>query len=296
MATSSPSTTPVRSDTVAIAALVPFYKVSGAGNDFVVLVEPPVEPSADAIAAYCARAISLGADGLLVLRRQPGGARLIHYNADGQRSDFCLNGSRSAAQLAFQLGFAPPSASLALETDVGVLACRALDAARAEVTLPPGLVEPFRPCLLELAEGSFAGFAGRVGVPHYVLPWPKSLATAPVAELGPRLRRHPDLGPGGANVNFVRWVDEHRLEIRTFERGVEAETLACGSGVVAAVAAGLGIESLRSPVDALVSGGFELRVRREGDVWRLAGDARLVAHGHLLEGARCLPPPPRWQP
>jgi diaminopimelate epimerase len=96
----------------------PFFKASGAGNDFVVLVEPAREPTGEEIRAFCRRGLSLGADGVLAIHRlEGGGIRLQHWNNDGGRSDFCLNGSRCAIQLAATLGLAPAEDFFPLHTD-----------------------------------------------------------------------------------------------------------------------------------------------------------------------------------
>jgi diaminopimelate epimerase len=133
----------------------------------------------------------------------------------------------------------------------------------------------------------------RVGVPHFVLPWPESLDRAPVDSLGRQIRHHPAFEEG-ANVNFVRFPDGHRMQIRTFERGVEAETLSCGSGILAGAAVGLHIGRSALPLRVSVQGGFELEVSTTSLSWLLSGDARVVAKGTLLGGAAVSPPPPAW--
>ncbi|MGH9362132.1 MAG: hypothetical protein ACRD2T_09460, partial [Thermoanaerobaculia bacterium] len=134
------------------------------------------------------------------------------------------------------------------------------------------------------------------GVPHFVLLRPEGLAEAPVARLGPALRRHAAFAPDGTNVNFVRFPAsgaKRRMEIRTWERGVEAETLSCGTGVLAGAAAGLALGAIELPLAVLTAGGFTLEVdatpRAEpfapGARWTLTGDARLLARGELLPEA-----------
>lgn len=273
-----------------------FFKVSGAGNDFIALIAPDGSPRPEEIRAWCRRGLSLGADGVFTLTRNARGARMVHYNADGGRSDLCLNASRCAAQLVFELGW--QDATLVLNTDAGVLGARRIDGGRVALELPAILGEP-EARVLEVGSFPYEGWHLRVGVEHFVLPWPESLSRVPIAELGPKLRSHPDLGPPGANVNFVRFPSSSRLEIRTFERGVEGETLACGSGVVAAAAAGVAAGWLDPPVSALTSGGFELVIDGETKAARLrrallVGDARIVARGRLLPGAETLPSAPVW--
>ena len=129
------------------------------------------------------------------------------------------------------------------------------------------------------------------GVPHFVLRWRGDLDEAPVASLGAALRAHPDLGPDGANIHFVDLDPPAHFRIRSYERGVEAETLACGTGVVAAAACGIAEGRLSLPVAAATRGGFELRLEAAPDGpdglgrWRLSGDARIVARGRIAPAA-----------
>jgi diaminopimelate epimerase len=280
--------------------MIGYYKLSGAGNDFLALVEPDRFPTADEIRAWCRRGVSLGADGVFVLSRSQGrcdgAVDMVHFNADGGRAELCLNGSRCAARLALELGWGRDGA-VELHTGAGALLARPAGDG-VEIELPAIVGKPERR-QLTVASRSFDGWFVRVGVPHWVLPWPSSLAGAPVSELGTVLRSHPDFGSEGANIDFVRFVSEKRLEIRTYERGVEAETLACGTGVVAAVAAGIAIGCLEPAVTALTAGGFEIRVGGEAAAGRLrrasfSGDARILAHGELRDGAASLPPPASW--
>jgi len=129
-----------------------------------------------------------------------------------------------------------------------------------------------------------------------VLPWGEGLATAPVRALGAELRHHPVFGAAGTNVNFVRFPEPQRMEIRTYERGVEDETLSCGTGVLASAAVGLATAGVRLPLRVATQGGFELEVDGEpaSGSWSLAGDARVVAAGELYPGALASPAPPAW--
>ena len=138
-----------------------------------------------------------------------------------------------------------------------------------------------------------------VGVPHLVLTWNESLATAPLRDIAPRLRHHPLFAPHGTNVNFVRWVAPDRLELRSFERGVEAETLACGTGSLAAAAIGILTGRTELPTRVVTRGGFEfdidgVRGERLPTGWTLTGDARILATGQLRPEASGLPAPARW--
>ena len=268
-----------------------FYRLSGGGNDFLGLTDSHSEPTADEIRALCRRGVSAGADGLFILQNRRDRVGMRYFNADGREAELCLNGTRCAVALARHLGWVRDPVEI--ETEAGVF--RGTLNSEGEVALE--LPRPERPQRVSVDhEGiEYQGWFLTVGVPHFVLPWLDGLTEAPVAELGPPLRSHPDWGASGANVDFVHCPHPHRLEIRTFERGVEAETLACGTGVLASVAVGLESNELELPVTALTLGGFELEVAAVGTAaWSLTGDARLVAEGTLLRGAFTLPEPPVW--
>ena len=281
-----------------------FFKVSGSGNDFLALAEPGETPDPERIRAWCRRGTSLGADGLFILRRSPhpaplpeeeGARRVVmdYFNSDGHPAGLCLNGTRCAAQLAFHLGWAQGTARI--ETGAGQVEARRLDETRTAVELPaPG--EP-REVTVEVEGRRHTGCFLLVGVPHFVLLRPEGLGDVPVVPLGRALRHHPAFAPAGANVNFVRFPAQHRMEIRTYERGVEDETLSCGSGILAGAATGLKLGLAALPLRVITQGGFELEVAgglRSGH-WSLAGDARVVAEGGLLAGAGVEVAPPPWR-
>ena len=277
-----------------------FYKVSGSGNDFLALAEPPEDPGAETIRAWCRRGVSLGGDGLFILRRADGGAVnggavMDYFNSDGLPADLCLNGTRCAAQLAFHLDWA--QGTVCLQTGAGAVSARRLDGSRVAVDLPVPAAAP-RELTVEIGGTPYTGYSLLVGVPHFVLLWPEGLGSAPVRELGRALRHHPVFGPPGTNVNFVRFPALDRMEIRTYERGVEDETLSCGSGVMASSAVGVAQGVARLPLHVLTQGGFELEVAGDlrGGRWSLAGDARVIAEGELLAGALASPAPPPWGP
>jgi diaminopimelate epimerase len=269
-----------------------FFKVSGSGNDFVALAEPAVDPAPEQIHAWCRRGVSLGADGVFVLRRSgPAEVSMSYWNAGGDAADLCLNGTRCAAQLAFHLGWA--RSEVRVRAGAGSFLARCLDPARIALDLDVEVTAP-RELSADLDGVPHPGWSLTVGVPHFLLLWPGDLGDlgqAPVVELGRSLRRHAAFQPAGTNVDFVRFADSGRLDIRTYERGVEDETLSCGTGVVAAAALGLALGRLRGPVTAATRGGFDLTVDRDPASQRftLAGDARIVAAGELLPGASGVP-------
>ena len=272
-----------------------FHFLSGGGNDFIALVEPSDSPSPQRIRDWTQRGLSLGADGLFALSRQEDGVRMEYYNADGGRAELCLNGTRCAAALAFELGWADEEVEI--HTDAGAVQASRASEGRVRLSVPPA--EQPRPVAPEIAGTRHEGWFLEVGVPHFVLFTEDAMASIPVVELGRRLRRHEAFAPAGVNVDFVRLPGPGAMEIRTYERGVEAETLACGTGVLAAVAAAVAEGRAAPPVTALTRGGFELEVTATVEdrfirSWTLTGDARCVAEGELLPGAAGLPAPPSW--
>ena len=269
-----------------------FFKLSGGGNDFIALAEAE-EPTARQIAIWCRRGTSEGADGLFLLDREDGAVRMRHFNSDGKRAALCVNGTRCAARLAFELGWA--SGTTSVETDAGSFQAREVGALDVELELPAPEAAP-QPLEI-LHDGTlWQGLHLVVGVPHLVILWRRPMSEAPVATVGPALRSAAILGEAGANIDFVAFRAPHRMEIRSFERGVEAETLACGTGVLAATVVGLAGRLVELPLTALTRGGFsiDVGVGRQEEHWSLRGDARLVAEGTLREGAAATPTPPDW--
>ena len=267
-----------------------FWRLSGAGNDFLALVGPAELPDPETVRAWCRRGVSLGADGILVLRRRDAGADLRYANADGGEASLCLNGARCAVRLAHELGWTT-GGRIGIRFAGRDLPGRVVDEETAEIEAPlPD--SPPRTLRLRPGDAPIDARLVTVGVPHLVVVVDSPLGELPVESLGPALRSDPGLGPGGANVDFVRFTGVDELEIRSWERGVEAETLACGTGVLAAVATGLEGSRLRLPATARTRGGFSLTVAGELDEtgrspvrWHLAGDARIVATGTILPGA-----------
>ena len=173
---------------------------------------------------------------------------------------------------------------MTIETGWGVVAAE-VTADSVRLSLPDVEELPV-PRSVALDEGSLEGISLRVGVPHFVTIFPADLARLDVDSLGRAVRRHPDFAPEGTNVHFVRPLSDHEAEIRSFERGVEAETLACGSGVVAAALAGLKDGLFHAPVQLLTRSGIRLEVEAGVSPGgfreiRLRGDARVVFRSHF---------------
>ncbi len=260
-----------------------FIKMNGAGNDFVMLDNRAGDLRIDRtqIAQLCDRHRGVGADGVLVIEPPANGAdfRMRYYNADGGEAEMCGNGARCFARFAHRV--AGPLQRLSFETPAGVIAA-AIDG--ENVTLQMSDPKDLR---LNL-EISAAGQNLRChyidsGVPHVVIPV-SEIAKIDVRALGSEIRHHTEFSARGANVNFLERRGENRIAIRTYERGVEDETLACGTGVVASALIFAATENATSPVRVLVKGGDELQVgfEKKGEQFRnvtLTGPADFVFEG-----------------
>jgi diaminopimelate epimerase len=265
-----------------------FYKMSGSGNDFVVLDGrslPAKDWSGAEIRLWCDRRYGVGADGLVLLMpASPDQLRMTYWNADGSRGAMCGNAALCCGRLAVQLQMVPPG-EFCLQTDAGGVMVRAsAGQGPVEISLPDfDLPQTFAG--VPLASGEHWIMFGRAGVPHLVIAVDDIELVDPTKR-GRALRHHPSLGPEGANVNFIarpRPQDSHWL-IRTYERGVEAETLACGTGTVAAAISLAARGEASLPMVFQSRGGPELRVAaaltgsRATEVW-LGGEGRLVYEG-----------------
>ncbi|MGH7591111.1 MAG: diaminopimelate epimerase, partial [Gemmatimonadales bacterium] len=216
-----------------------FYKMTGSGNDFVVLdgrhttvAEWPTER----IQAICDRRHGIGADGFVILtpEQEPGAVRMHFFNADGSRAPMCGNASLCSTRLSSRLGLAP--AEMILVTDAGHLPSRSLDGPgeRAEIHLAD-FGAPRRVAEVALAPGEESVWFGESGGPPHAVVVVEDLEGVDVDARGRELRYHPAFSPGGANINFVSSPAANtggRWPMRTYERGVEGETLACGTGAV----------------------------------------------------------------
>lgn len=262
---------------------LPFWKMTGSGNDFVFVDawsdKPGVLESAETIGALCDRRRGVGADGVVFLERDPEHAYSIRYfNRDGSLAEFCGNASLCSVRLAVELGVVQPGNRFTFRTSSGVIPGRFGDHG-PQVGMPPVAdAEAAFAAVLEAGERRI-GFA-RVGVPHLVVGC-DDVDLVDVETRGRVLRHHPTL-QAGANVNFVSrrgagWT------YRTYERGVEEETLACGSGSVAVAAMLVDWEKEHTPVTLVTRSGAPLTVSFEDGVPALAGEGRLVFQGKLRD-------------
>ncbi len=260
---------------------LPFSKLAGGGNDFVVIDNRkfPVNDPAALARRVCTRALSVGADGLILIERSATATfRMRYFNSDGSLAAFCANGTRCAARFAFIHLIA--GRQMSIETDAGTVGAEVGEETLITLSLAvPDQFQKERP--LKVGELEIQGSFIVVGVPHYVVMFREQFWDRDISMLGRAIRTHPELAPDGANVNFVFIRDRHAIEVRTYERGVEGETLSCGSGVVASVITSALSNRVESPVAVLTRSGITLEVsfRHEFDFvsdLRLKGDARLI--------------------
>jgi diaminopimelate epimerase len=271
---------------------LPVYKMTGSGNDFVMVdarVSTPADWSPEDMRAVCARGTGIGADGVVFVGpgSHAGAARMIYYNADGSHAAMCGNAALCSTTLAVHLGLGAAE-GMDLETDAGTYRSRTTEPGRAELHLAP-VDPPAAVPGLGLVPGERQAALGRVGVPHLIVVV-NDVDQVALLDRGRALRFDRALAPDGANVNFISAdgpVQDGKpvWRMRTYERGVEGETLACGTW---AVAAGCAIEEWglgRLPVNIQSRSGRMLTIRaakgsggRYDGVW-LAGEGRMVFRG-----------------
>jgi diaminopimelate epimerase len=264
--------------------LVEFTKMNGAGNDFVLIDNraQKLKFSRDQVVRICDRHRGVGADGLILLIPASSGKAdwaWGFFNSDGSSGEMCGNGARCFARFVKQkTGL---NRDFTFETEAGVIAARFQgDLVTVSLTEPRELRLNEK---LTLRDGPLTMHSVNTGVPHAVLFVPDA-DKAMVMLLGPEIRRHPHFGAKGTNVNFVQVLGPNHIRVRTFERGVEGETLACGTGVTASALVSARVHQFVSPVRVQVQGGDRLEVSFHesgsgfSDV-RLTGPADFVFDG-----------------
>jgi diaminopimelate epimerase len=263
-----------------------FTKMHGGGNDFVLIDHRarfiPEAEQPEFARRVCHRQLGAGADGMILIEASPtANFRWRFYNADGSEPEMCGNGGRCAARFAVLNGIAP--AALTFETLVGVIEA---EVKGRRIKLLMAGVGEFRMAQTIPLEGeTLLGHFIKVGVPHVAVPV-ADLEAALVTHWGRAIRFHPRFAPAGTNVNFIRVEDPQTLRIRTYERGVEDETLACGTGAVASALIAARLGQVVSPVTVYTRGGEALTVyfTPDGEAFTqvfLEGDALVSYQGEL---------------
>jgi diaminopimelate epimerase len=260
--------------------------MNGAGNDFVLVDnrERKINLTAQQVARICHRQRGVGADGILLLVPCTSGKAdwaWDFYNSDGSRAEMCGNGARCFGRFIQKLTGA--TGNISFETIAGVITA-SFHGERVTVTLTPPknlrLDEQ-----VQLSTGATKVHSLNTGVPHAVM-FVSDADKAMVSQLGNEVRFHPHFAPKGTNVNFVQPLGANFIRVRTYERGVEGETLACGTGVSASAMISARVHGFASPVKVQVQGGDTLEVSFKQvnghfeDV-RLTGPADFVFEGRI---------------
>ena len=263
-----------------------FWKMNGAGNDFVMLDNRNLHLKLDRgqIAQLCDRHRGIGADGLLMVEPATEGAdfKMRYYNADGGEAEMCGNGARCFARYA-NLLHADTLGPIRFETLAGVISAEFIETqVRINMSTPHSLNLNQK---LNVAGESLTVHSVNTGVPHAVV-FVEDLDKVDVRKLGAGLRYHEAFAPKGTNANFVKVTAPGQITIRTYERGVEDETLACGTGMVACALIAHELHGFSSPVAVKVKGGDTLQVGfdRSGTEYQnvtLHGPADFVFEGEV---------------
>ncbi len=257
---------------------IPFYKYHGTGNDFILIDNRTHQydaiKSEDLVSKWCHRRYGIGADGLMLIEKESeADFDMIYYNADGRLGSFCGNGGRCIVALAHRLGLVSNQARF-----------KAADGIHRATLISPDFIElEMNPVTLMELDEQYAILDS--GSPHYILKV-SGLEQYPVFEQG-RTIRYSGLFPEGINVNFIE-KSNGQYHIRTYERGVEDETWACGTGATAAALAIVELDQLYNlnQLDLLAKGGpLTVRFNRlhpgHFEQIRLSGDAKYVFEGHF---------------
>ena len=270
--------------------MIEFYKMSGSGNDFIIIDNRDLSLNVGDLSAFarriCARKISVGADGLLLIEPSKSAHfKWLFFNSDGSVAEMCGNASRCVARYAYIKGIT--GKKLSFETLAGIISAEVNDdIVKVRLTDPSPLKSGVKinlggsECLLDCID---------TGVPHAVS-FVADIENCAVCEQGRQIRRHEYFQPKGTNANFVEVIDRHKIMVRTYERGVEDETLACGTGDVASVLAAASRGMVDSPVDVGVRSGETLRIyfTRQNDRFAeifLEGKVKIVYQGLLFDEA-----------
>ncbi|MBN2685727.1 MAG: diaminopimelate epimerase [Pontiellaceae bacterium] len=261
---------------------IPFTKMHGASNDFILIDDRaltfPLEDRAF-IQSVATRRIGIGCEGVILLQpSEQADLRMRFMNPDGNEVEMCGNGARCFARLAYEIGAAP--AQMNIETMAGVVRAEVLgDEVRLELTEPTGLQ-------LDLSlDTEWSIDFVNTGVPHVIV-WVDDLEAVDIPQWGPFFRYHKAFAPQGTNVNFAQVNADGSLSIRTYERGVEAETMACGTGAAAAGVAAVQRGRTSFPVGVHCAGGFDLVISMNDARVTLTGGAENVFKGEVCYGNR----------
>jgi len=269
---------------------IDFYKMSGSGNDFIIIDnrKRSVDEAGlmNFVANVCRRKMSVGADGLILIENADAvDFKWRFFNSDGSVAEMCGNGARCAARFAYMKGIA--GTEMSFETEAGIIHAKvAKNQVKIKMPDPADLKTDYA---LELENSTLSVSSVNTGVPHVVVE-ADNIDDIEVVKLGREIRFHDVFDPAGTNVNFVCLQNDDIVAIRTYERGVEDETLACGTGAIACAIVISYKKKIKSPVKVMTrSGGYlyiyyKVKQDRFYDIF-LEGDARIIYKAQLWEDA-----------
>lgn len=269
---------------------IEFFKMSGSGNDFIIVDNRDgIVDEADLlyfIVKVCRRKMSVGADGFILVENAEGADfKWRFFNSDGSVAEMCGNGARCVARFAYLNGIVGPDMSF--ETGAGIVEAQvAGESVKIKMTDPSDLKTDYT---LELKDRSVSVSSINTGVPHVVIVT-DTLDDVEVVKMGREIRLHDMFAPAGTNVNFICPIKDDTIGIRTYERGVEDETLACGTGSVAGALILARKVKIDGPINVLTRSGGKLKIYYKEnnatyqDVY-LEGDARVIYRAKLFEDA-----------
>ena len=270
--------------------MIEFYKMSGSGNDFIIIDNRDLSLNVGDLPTFvrrvCARKISVGADGLFLIEpSKTVDFKWQFFNSDGSVAEMCGNGSRCVARYAYLKGIA--GKEMSFETIAGIISAEVNDdIVKVKLTHPSAVEAGIK---IDADGQKFILDSIDTGVPHAVV-FVDDLDNCDVYNNGRKIRYHKNFAPRGTNADFASVINRHKIRVRTYERGVEDETLACGTGMVAAVLTAAQRGLVESPVDVLVQSGETLRIYftkkddRFGEIY-LEGKVKIVYQGFLFEEA-----------
>ena len=267
-----------------------FLKISGSGNDFIIIdnrksiIKEDTQP--EFVKNVCRRKMSVGSDGLILIEdTDTADFKWRFYNSDGSVAEMCGNGARCAARFALLNNIA--GKQMVFETIAG-----RVTAIVNQETVKIGMPDPFdmrTGYTLALSDASLIVSSINTGVPHVVV-LKENIDDIDVLKTGEEIRFHKEYAPAGTNVNFATRIGSDLIGLRTYERGVEDETLACGTGSIASALVMSVLEGMISPVKVRTKSGgilvihFKKTADKFTDIF-LEGDARVIYKGELMEDA-----------
>ncbi|MBU0768733.1 MAG: diaminopimelate epimerase [Proteobacteria bacterium] len=269
---------------------IEFYKMSGSGNDFIIIDNRNniVDENglSNFIAKVCRRKMAVGADGMILVENTDSADfKWRFFNSDGSVAEMCGNGARCVARFAYLNNIA--GSNMSFETLAGIVKAEVIEE-RVKVKMTDPL-ELKADDTIELKNGLASICSINTGVPHVVIVR-DSIDDVDIVKIGREIRYHDQFSPAGTNVNFVCHIKDNTIAIRTYERGVEDETLACGTGAAASAIVMAHKMKIDAPLSVLTRSGGYLNIffkEKEGQYYDiyLEGDARIIYKAQLLEDA-----------